>query len=219
VRISVADTGEGMTEAILVKAKEPFFTTKGIGKGTGLGLSMVHGFTAQSGGAMHIASQPGKGTVVTLWLPRGRQEDVAQESGRQIRPPTEIRGRRLRILLVDDDPLVSMNTSNMLVDLGHSVSEAPSGAHALQLLETDLQFDVVVTDYAMPGMNVLDLATKIKQIKPKLPIILASGYAELPPRIILDFARLGKPYSQEALAEALKAATNAAATDESASAS
>jgi PAS domain S-box-containing protein len=219
VRISVADTGEGMSEATLLKAKEPFFTTKGIGKGTGLGLSMVHGFTAQSGGAMHIASEPGKGTVVTLWLPRGRQEDVPQDSARQTLPPTEITGRRLRILLVDDDPLVSMNTSNMLVDLGHSVSEAPSGAEALQLLETNLQFDVVVTDYAMPGMNGLDLATKIKQIKPKLPIILASGYAELPPHITLDFARLGKPYSQEDLAQALKAALDVEATDRSVSAS
>jgi PAS domain S-box-containing protein len=219
VRISVADTGEGMSEATLLKAKEPFFTTKGIGKGTGLGLSMVHGFTAQSGGAMHIASQPGKGTVVTLWLPRGRQEDVPQESGRRIVPPTEIVGQRLRILLVDDDPLVSMNTTNMLVDLGHSVSEAPSGAQALQLLETDLQFDVVVTDYAMPGMNGLDLATKIRQIKPKLPIILASGYAELPPHITLDFARLGKPYSQDDLAQALKAALDVGPTDSSAPAS
>ena len=217
VRIGVADTGEGMSEATLMKAKEPFFTTKGVGKGTGLGLSMVHGFTAQSGGAMHIASQPGKGTVVTLWLPRARLEDLPQEAGREISPPTDIIGRRLKILLVDDDPLVSMNTSNMLVDLGHSVSEAPSGAQALQLLETDLQFDVVVTDYAMPGMNGLDLATKIKQIKPKLPVVLASGYAELPPHITLDFPRLGKPYSQEDLAAALRAALNADAADSSAS--
>jgi len=219
VRISVADTGEGMSESTLVKAKEPFFTTKGIGKGTGLGLSMVHGFTAQSGGAMHLASQPSKGTVVTLWLPRARQEDVPRDSGRQIAPPTEIVGQRLKILLVDDDPLVSMNTSNMLVDLGHSVSEAPSGAQALQLLETDLQFDVVVTDYAMPGMNGLDLATKIKQIKPKLPIVLTSGYAELPPEITFEFLRLGKPYSQDDLAEALKAALNTKVTDGSTSTS
>jgi PAS domain S-box-containing protein len=217
VRISVADIGEGMNEATLAKAKEPFFTTKGIGKGTGLGLSMVHGFTAQSGGAMHLASQPGKGTVVTLWLPRARPEDVLRESGRQITTPTEIVGRRLKVLLVDDDPLVSMNTSNMLADLGHSVSEALSGAQALQLLETDLQFDVVVTDYAMPGMNGLDLATKIKQMKPKLPIVLTSGYAELPPQITLEFPRLGKPYSQDDLAEALRAALNAKVTDGSAS--
>jgi len=161
---------------------------------------------------MHLASQPGKGTVVTLWLPRAQQEDVPRESGHQIPPPTEI-GRRLRALLVDDDPLVSMNISNMLVDLGHSVSEAPSGAQALQLLETDLQFDVVVTDYAMPGMNGLDLATKIKEIKPKLPIVLTSGFSELPPHITFEFLRLGKPYSQEDLAEALKAALNAKATD------
>lgn len=122
----------------------------------------------------------------------------------------------MKILLVDDDPLVSMNTSNMLMDLGHSVSEALSGAQALQLLQTDLQFDVVVTDYAMPGMNGLDLATKIKQIKPELPIVLASGYAELPPQITLEFLRLGKPYSQDDLAEALKAALNARVTDGSA---
>jgi PAS domain S-box-containing protein len=217
VRITVADIGEGMDEATLAKAKEPFFTTKGIGKGTGLGLSMVHGFTAQSGGAMHLASQPGKGTVVTVWLPRARQEDVVRESERQIAPPTEIICRRLKILLVDDDPLVSMNTSNMLADLGHSVSEALSGTQALQLLETDLQFDIVVTDYAMPGMNGLDLATKIKQIKPNLPIVLTSGYAELPAQITLEFLRLGKPYSQEDLAEALKAALNAKVTDGSTS--
>ena len=80
VRIDVADTGEGMSEATLAKAMEPFFTTKGIGKGTGLGLSMVHGLTAQSGGAMHISSRLGEGTVVTLWLPQARREDVTSSA-------------------------------------------------------------------------------------------------------------------------------------------
>jgi PAS domain S-box-containing protein len=206
VRISVADTGEGMSETTLAKAMEPFFTTKGIGKGTGLGLSMVHGLTAQSGGAMHISSQVGKGTVVTLWLPRARQEDVPQSVASQMPAAVEAASRKLRVLLVDDDSLVSMNTAYMLMDLGHSVLEAPSAAHALQLLETDAQFDIVVTDFAMPGMNGLDLATRIRRMKPKLPVVLATGYAELPPHATLDFPRVGKPYTQEELAEALEVA-------------
>jgi CheY-like chemotaxis protein/two-component sensor histidine kinase len=205
VRINVADTGEGMNETTLAKAMEPFFTTKGIGKGTGLGLSMVHGLTAQSGGAMHISSQVGKGTLVTLWLPRARQEDVPQSVASQP-AAAEAASRKLRVLLVDDDSLVSMNTAYMLMDLGHSVLEAPSAAHALQLLETDAQFDIVVTDFAMPGMNGLDLATRIRRMKPKLPVVLATGYAELPPHATLDFPRVGKPYTQEELAEALEAA-------------
>ena len=203
VRISVADNGEGMSEATLAKAMEPFFTTKGIGKGTGLGLSMVHGLTAQSGGTVEIASQLGKGTVVTLWLPRARQEDVPHAISTQMAPTTEIASRKLRVLLVDDDSLVRMNTAYVLMDLGHSVLEAPSAARALQFLDSDSQFDVVVTDYAMPGMNGLDLGMKIKLMKPKLPIILATGYAELSPDAVIEFPRLAKPYTQEALADAL----------------
>ena len=127
VRISVADTGEGMGEATLAKAMEPFFTTKGIGKGTGLGLSMVHGLTAQSGGAMDISSQLGKGTVVTLWLPRAVTEEVRQAAAAEDGAGDERRQPELQdILLVDDDPLVSMNTADMLTDLGHSVLEAYS---------------------------------------------------------------------------------------------
>ncbi len=107
------------------------------------------------------------------------------------------------MLLVDDDSLVSMNTAYMLMDLGHSVLEAPSGAHALKLLEADSQFDVVITDYAMPGMTGLDLATKIKTLRPKMPIIIATGYAELPPDVALGFPRLSKPYTQQQLSDAL----------------
>jgi CheY-like chemotaxis protein len=92
------------------------------------------------------------------------------------------------------------------MDLGHSVLEAPSAAHAIKLLETDGQFDVMITDYAMPGMTGLDLATKVKQFKPKLPIVLATGYAELPPHALIGFPRLDKPYTQEQLAEALNVA-------------
>lgn len=209
VRISVADTGIGMSEATLAKAMEPFFTTKGIGKGTGLGLSMVHGLTAQSGGAVHITSELGKGTVVNLWLPRARREDVKQSAEQPVTAAAEHGSRGLRVLLVDDDSLVSMNTAYMLMDLGHSVMEAPSGTHALRLLEADSQFDVVITDYAMPGMTGLDLANAIKQLRPKTPIIIASGYAELPPDATLGFPRLSKPYTQQQLSEALSHASRA----------
>jgi CheY-like chemotaxis protein/two-component sensor histidine kinase len=206
VRISVADTGAGMTEATLAKAMEPFFTTKGVGKGTGLGLSMVHGLMAQSGGAIHISSQLGRGTVVTLWLPRAPRDLLPHKAPVQLVPAQEVAGRKLNILLVDDDALVSMGTADMLMDLGHSVVEASSGASALQLLDTDARFDIVLTDFAMPGMNGLDLALKIRQVNPKLPIVLATGYAELPPRAALGFPRLGKPYSQKDLKEVLEAA-------------
>jgi CheY-like chemotaxis protein len=202
------DTGQGMSKDTLAKAMEPFFTTKGIGKGTGLGLSMVHGLTAQSGGAMHISSRLGKGTFVTLWLPQGGQEDMVQVAERQTAPSAETPRRKLTVLLVDDDSLVSMNTADMLIDLGHSVSEASSGTDALQKLKSNSKFDVVVTDYAMPGMNGLDLAAEIKRINANLPIILATGYAELPPDAPLEFPRLGKPYSQEELAKTLESVVN-----------
>ena len=166
VCITVTDTGEGMSEATLARAQEPFFTTKGVGKGTGLGLSMVHGFTAQSGGAMRIRSQPGKGTSVTIWLPRAKEGSKAADADIPLTQPKE--ARSLRVLLVDDDILVSMGAADMLLDLGHSVTEAQSGPHALKLLETDAPFDIVVTDYAMPGMNGFELAQRIKAEKSKI---------------------------------------------------
>jgi len=111
-------------------------------------------------------------------------------------------------VLVDDDILVSMGAADMLLDLGHSVTEAPSGAHALKLLETDPPFDIVVTDYAMPGMNGFELAQRIKEKNPKLPIILATGYAELPADRSIEFGHLSKPYTSKDLAAALDKAVN-----------
>jgi CheY-like chemotaxis protein len=169
---------------------------------------MVHGLTVQSGGAMHIASQPEKGTTVHLWLPRARREDVLPAPATPMAVATD-GSRGSRILLVDDDSLVSMNTANMLMDLGHRVLEAPSGTHALRLLETDPQFDVVITDYAMPGMTGLDLATQIKKLWPMMSIIIATGYAELPINVAVGFPRLSKPYTQQQLADVLEHAARA----------
>jgi PAS domain S-box-containing protein len=206
VCISVTDTGEGMNEETLAHAQEPFFTTKGVGKGTGLGLSMVHGFIAQSGGMMRLKSELGKGTTVTLRLPRARENPkapIANIELSQLAKP-----KNLRVLLVDDDILVSMGAADMLLDLGHSVTEAQSGSHALRLLESDTPFDVVVTDYAMPGMNGFELAQRIKERNSRLPVILATGYAELPANRSIEFERLSKPYTAKDLAAALEKAAN-----------
>jgi CheY-like chemotaxis protein len=202
VCISVTDTGEGMSEATLARAREPFFTTKGIGKGTGLGLSMVHGFTAQSGGAMRIKSQPGKGTTVSLWLPRAKEGSKKPDVDTVATEPKL--ARSLRVLLVDDDILVSMGAADMLIDLGHGVTEAQSGAQALKLLETDLPFDIVVTDYAMPQMNGFELAKRVREKYPKIPIILATGYSELPVDRPIEFGHLSKPYTSKDLAAAIE---------------
>jgi PAS domain S-box-containing protein len=204
VCVTISDTGEGMSAATLARAQEPFFTTKGVGKGTGLGLSMVQGFAAQSGGDMRIRSEPGKGTKVTLWLPRAKEGPIMANV--EILPPQPIEPRILRVLLVDDDILVSMGAADMLLDLGHSVTEAPSGAHALKILESDGRFDVVVTDYAMPGMNGFELAQRIKTGHPRLPIVLATGYAELPADRSIEFGHLSKPYTSQDLAAALEKA-------------
>ena len=203
VRLTVTDTGEGMDEATLSRALEPFFTTKGVGKGTGLGLSMVHGLTAQSGGAMDIASQSGQGTKVTLWLPRASRDEITLGVSKSSAPAVLSETRPLRILLVDDDVLVSMNTAAMLADLGHDVLEASSAKHALQMLESESAFDALITDYAMPGMNGLELAIKVSATHPQTRVILATGYAELPTNSVVDFPRLSKPYTQQELSVVL----------------
>jgi PAS domain S-box-containing protein len=206
VCIAVTDTGEGMNQETLARAQEPFFTTKGIGKGTGLGLSMVHGFIAQSGGAMRLESELGKGTTVTLCLPRARENLNTPAADAEL---SEVaRAKNLRVLLVDDDILVSMGAADMLLDLGHSVTEAQSGNHALKILESDSPFDVVVTDYAMPGMNGFELAQRIRERDSKLPVILATGYAKLPANRSIEFERLSKPYTAKDLAAALEKAVN-----------
>jgi CheY-like chemotaxis protein len=195
-----------MNEETLAHAQEPFFTTKGVGKGTGLGLSMVHGFIAQSGGTMRLKSELGKGTTVTLCLPRARE--TLKASVTNVEPSQLSKPKNLRVLLVDDDILVSMGAADMLLDLGHSVTEAQSGNHALRLLESDSPFDVVVTDYAMPGMNGFELAQRIKERNSRLPVILATGYAELPANRSIEFERLSKPYTAKDLAAALEKAVS-----------
>ncbi len=203
VCIRLEDTGAGMDEATLQRATEPFFTTKGVGKGTGLGLSMAHGFAVQSGGTLRLRSKSGTGTTAEIWLPRSGEPVAAQIAARKDEAAAQAPGR-FRILLVEDDALVSMSTTAILEDLGHEVVEAPSGAAALAEMQAIAAFDVVITDYTMPGMNGLELAEQIRLRWPRMPIILASGQTELRDQAGLDLPRLMKPYHQDDLAKMLE---------------
>jgi signal transduction histidine kinase/ActR/RegA family two-component response regulator len=209
VLISIADDGEGMDEATLAKAAEPFFTTKGPGKGTGLGLSMVQGLAAQSGGLLRIQSRPGAGTVVELLLPRAKT--VPAPAACAPDPQGLIAALTpCKVLIVDDDVLVMTGTSAMVQDLGHTPIEAHSAAEALGMLSSGLVVDVVLTDHAMPSMTGLQLAECIQKKFPGLPIILATGYAELPTDpMTLGIPRLAKPCTQLEIAAAIQAAVTA----------
>ena len=200
VCIAETDTGFGMEEATVKRATEPFFTTKGPGRGTGLGLSMVDGLVAQSGGAMRISSKIGAGTTIELWLPVAEPERV--EEGRPARPACVEGPRACRVLVVDDDPIVAAGTAAMLEDLGHSAIEAASAEIALQVLSSVSGIDFVITDHAMPGMTGTDLAECIRRTWPGVPVVLASGYPEVPGDE-LGLPRLSKPYRQEELARLL----------------
>ncbi|MBY5854512.1 PAS domain S-box protein [Rhizobium leguminosarum] len=202
VRIAVIDEGDGMDAKTLEQAITPFFTTKGVGKGTGLGLSMVQGLASQSGGRLVMKSSLGEGTTAELWFPVATVEQGTEAAAD--RPQQEENAsRRLRIVAVDDDGLVLMNTTLMLEDLGHTVFEAMGGLEALDILRKQ-QVDLVICDHAMPRMTGAQLAEAIRSEWPDMPIILATGYAEIPEGAgIVDLPRLGKPFSQAQLAEAI----------------
>lgn len=208
VCLSVTDSGEGMDEPTLKRAAEPFFTTKGIGKGTGLGLSMVHGLAEQSGGRLVLHSKVGEGTTAELWLPLAEtvavQGDAA--SAGDAGPGST---RPLTVLAVDDDRLVLMNTVAMLEEMGHTVLEATSGQQALDILRRHATLDLLITDEAMPQMTGLQLAKTVRAERPDLPIILATGYAEVPRDSTLP--KLSKPFFQEDLVRAVASAVRQAA--------
>lgn len=202
VRLVLTDEGEGMDAQTLERAREPFFTTKGVGKGTGLGLSMVHGFVHQCGGSLAISSSPGKGTAVTLWLPVA--ENPTLSPNMETEEASLLHEGPLVILAVDDDDLVLTNTAGMLEELGHTVFRAGSAADALRILNEGA-IDLVVTDYAMPGMTGSQLADKIGFDYPQIPVIIITGFAELPVGLS-DRPRLDKPFRQADLARMIAGA-------------
>ncbi|HXP00009.1 MAG TPA: ATP-binding protein, partial [Luteibacter sp.] len=201
VLLSLADTGSGMDEATLKRATEPFFTTKGIGKGTGLGLSMVHGLAEQLGGTLILHSHVDQGTTAEIWLPAAAPSVSEPVRAPTVAPPVGrcAESQALKILTVDDDDLVRATTVEMLEDLGYAVLPARSGPEALQLLEGTC-VDLVITDHAMPQMTGAQLAAHLRERYPGLPVVMATGYADLPAGTHVDLPRLAKPYSQASLA-------------------
>jgi PAS domain S-box-containing protein len=204
VSLAVGDRGEGMDAETLANATTPFFTTKGIGKGTGLGLPMVHGLMAQSGGKLLLRSALGSGTTAELWLPVADKEQL-DEPAHAAEPPANLPLEPMMVLVVDDDVLVLMNTVLLLEDLGHESLQASSGDEALTVLQTGPLPDIVITDHAMPQMTGARLSQEIRDRYPGMPIVLATGYAELPEGTDApaDIVRLSKPFGQEQLSRAM----------------
>lgn len=201
VCLSIEDSGQGMDAETLQNSTTPFFTTKGVGKGTGLGLSMVQGLMGQSGGKLVLRSAVGRGTVAELWLPVA--EDGQEKEPAPSDVPTTSVDQPLTVLAVDDDALVLMNTVLMLEDLGYTVVEAHSARKALDVFQSSGPFDLIITDHAMPGMTGSQLAAEIRKLQPDMKMVLATGYAELPPGGDEKLLRLAKPFTQAQLASVI----------------
>jgi PAS domain S-box-containing protein len=204
VCLSVTDSGEGMDAETLSRATEPFFTTKGVGKGTGLGLPMVHGVAQQSGGRLILSSEKGRGTTAEIWLPCAPLISVIEESPPM--PAVEAVVRPRVVMFVDDDMLVLHSAAAMLEDLGHTVLQANSGKQALAELAAHPEVEVLITDHAMPNMTGAELAAIIQEQSPSLPIVLATGFAELPAGSATGLTKLAKPFTQRELEGAISQA-------------
>jgi PAS domain S-box-containing protein len=206
VMVCVSDTGTGMAPHVLERVFEPFYTTKPVGRGSGLGLSQVLGFAEQSGGGVRIETELGKGTSVQVFLPRARSAPDAPRPSLLADGLNATRKGGM-ILLVDDDDMVRENTALMLRDLGFEVVEAASGARALDILAGEQRLDLMLVDFAMPGMNGADVARAAAGHRPALPILFVTGYADLGALKNVDERRiLPKPFDEKALAERLAAA-------------
>ena len=206
VMISITDTGSGMTSDVLAKAFEPFFTTKEIGKGSGLGLSQVLGFAKQSGGGVRIESCVGEGTSVKVYLPRAATDQIADVAGTST-APGEHPPKEATILLVDDDNPVRDVTASILRELGYVVLEAGSGGAALDLLNAQANVDLALLDFAMPGMNGVEVAHQVRGKFPALPILFITGYADKAAiHDIADARIIKKPFVGDELAKKVQAA-------------
>ena len=209
VRLSIIDEGLGMPRETLRRIFEPFFTTKGVGKGTGLGLAQVYGFSRASGGDVRVESEPGRGTTVSLFLPRSARLPAAAAQPAATRPQPSHRGERHgRVLLVEDEDSVANMVGEMLHELGYDVLRAASAAGALRLLEAERDFLLVFSDMVMPGrMGGMELAREVSRRRPDLPVVLTTGFSEAAAQAREQgFRLLMKPYRIEALSSALEAA-------------
>jgi signal transduction histidine kinase/ActR/RegA family two-component response regulator len=209
VRLSVIDTGIGMSPDVLSRVFEPFFTTKDVGKGSGLGLAQVHGFATQSRGTVRIKSKLGQGTSIELYLPRSFDVPLKSPSLIDLNRARPKKSNHGQILLVEDDDEVAALVSEMLEQLGYTVTRAASAAAALGALADGRSIDLIFSDIMMPGgMNGVELAREVKRRRSDIPVLLTSGYSEAAARDahIAGVQILAKPYHIDELAAALHAA-------------
>jgi signal transduction histidine kinase len=204
VVIGVTDTGSGIAPETLSRVFDPFFTTKPVGKGTGLGLSQVYGIARQAGGTARMRSELGAGTTVEIWLPR---VDVSAMPHLAERIPVEVGGQQERVLVIEDDPDVRTFLVDCLTLLGYVAIEAAHGRAGLERLAAQRP-DVLMVDFAMPGMNGIEVITEARKTHPGLPAILATGYADADVNegSCVEYAVLRKPFQIAELNAALKAA-------------
>jgi signal transduction histidine kinase/CheY-like chemotaxis protein len=209
VMVAVRDTGEGMSPEVLSRVFEPFFTTKEVGKGSGLGLSQVYGLAKQSGGGVRVDSRPGEGTSVEVYLPRSAVEpflQVVADIEAEAEPPQD-----RKVLVVDDDSAVREVTAGILSSLGYRVIEAGSGGAALEVLDQNEEIDLMLIDFAMPGMNGAEVAREARVRRPQLPILFVTGYADTTTLASPgDDGVLRKPFREEELAAKLRMVLGAA---------
>ena len=207
VSLCVSDTGTGMPPEVVQRAFDPFYTTKPIGQGTGLGLSMVYGFAGQSGGAVRIYSEVGKGTMVCIYLPRNSSDALVEDAEQQATDLPRAEGET--VLLVDDEPLVRMVASEALQELNYTVIEAADGASALKILSSDRHIDLLITDVGLPGgINGRQVAEAARVRRPGLGVLFITGYAE---NAVLNHGHLDngmnvmtKPFRVEAFARRVR---------------
>jgi signal transduction histidine kinase/integral membrane sensor domain MASE1/CheY-like chemotaxis protein len=206
VAVTLSDTGAGMAPEVLARAFEPFFTTKEVGLGSGLGLSQVYGFAKQSGGAVVIRSEIGKGTTITFFLPRATRLALAPRASARERAPA---APPARVLLVEDHAEVSQVTTELLRAIGCSEAEWVGDAKAaLAAIERDPTIEFVISDIVIPGdIGGLDLARTLRKRRPDLPVLLATGYSQYASLAVNEgFTLVEKPYRSDALAAAIRAA-------------
>ena len=217
ITLNVSDNGAGMTQGVIDRAFEPFYTTKPIGMGTGLGLSMVYGFVRQSSGQAHIHSEVGKGTNISLYLPRYIDPEDGKEAAEGAQPPSDMvqdYGGRQRetVLVVDDDPIVLMLVSDVLADMGYATIEATDGPAGLKVLQSDVRIDLLITDVGLPGLNGRQVADAARVDRVGLKVLFITGYAD---SAVLSHHHLEpgmqvltKPFAMEDLASRVRGLIN-----------
>jgi CheY-like chemotaxis protein len=213
VTLSVSDNGTGMTQAVIERAFDPFYTTKPIGMGTGLGLSMVYGFVRQSSGQARIHSVFGKGTNISLYLPRHIDPEDDKEAAEPAEPPGELvqEGRvqqRETVLVVDDEPAVLMLVSEVMEDMGYTTIEATDGPSGLKILQSDARIDLLITDVGLPGLNGRQMADAARVQRAGLKVLFITGYADSAVfshhHLEAGMQVLTKPFAMEELARRVR---------------